>query len=121
MPWAGEASRPLLRRYGRGVSPVRIGLLVALFAAVIAGVLIARGSGDGQDERPARPRVSAAEIERGLEHEYRCELGAPRAQASCRPKRKARFACEVVLNQGSRRGTVELEIDGADYGPVPGC
>lgn len=104
------------------MSPIRIGLLVALCAAaVIAAVLLARGSGAGKEERPATMRVGAAEVERALEHEYRCGLQAPRARASCRPKRRARFACEVALDQGSRQSTVELEINGADYAPVPGC
>jgi hypothetical protein len=104
------------------VSPVRIGLLAALVVgAVIAGVLIARGSGDGQDEPPPRPRVSATQIERNLEHEYRCELGAPRARATCRPKRAALFACEVAQTRGMGTSTIELEVDGANYEPVPGC
>jgi hypothetical protein len=104
------------------VSPVRIALLAAVTVALIAGgVVIALGSGDDEDERPARPRVTAAQVERNLEHEYRCELGFRRARATCRPKGRAQFACQVANARGVGTSTVELEIDGANYEPVPGC
>jgi hypothetical protein len=103
------------------VSPVRIALLAAVAAAVIAGALIARSSGDGEDGRPARQSVSAAEVERNLEHEYRCELGAPRAVATCRPKGRMRFDCEIDERKPDGTSRVELEIDGANYDPVAAC
>ena len=109
------------RRYGRGVRRLRIASIAAVTAALMAGVLPGCESGDGEDERPVRQRVSAAQVERNLEHEYRCELGYRRARATCRPKGRARFACAVAQRGRLGTSTVELEIDGADYEPVPGC
>jgi hypothetical protein len=107
------------------MSRVRIALLAGaatlIAGMVIAGLLIAGGSRDDHDERLPKPRVSAAQVERNLEHEYRCELGFRRATATCRPKGGARFSCEVADPRGIGTRTVELEIDGATYEPVPGC